>query len=410
MSGRRMSSSLHKIYDLILVGAGIVGLATAYQILRRAPGLRVLVLEKEQQAASHQTGHNSGVLHTGIYYKPGSSKAQLCHSGRLQMLQFCQEEGLAFELCGKVIVATEQSELARLDALHKRALANQVHVTRLDAQGLRAIEPHAAGLSALHVPDAGIIDYREVSSRLVERIVHLGATLHLGSQVLDVYAQHGSLTVVTSHGEERGAYLIVCGGLQSDRLARLTGSNVSVQIVPFRGEYYRLVREAAHWVRGLIYPVPDPSFPFLGVHLSRDLQGEVECGPNAVLNGGRECYEKWQINLGDLAETLSYPGFLRLAQQHHRQAYHELLRSFSKLKFSQSVARLLPRIRPHHLLAHTAGIRAQAVTKDGQLVDDFLFEQGPHVLHVLNAPSPAATSSLAIGSSIADRYFASLDS
>ncbi len=393
-----------QIFDLTIVGGGIVGLATAYTLLRKQPDLRLCLVEKEGRIAGHQTGHNSGVLHTGIYYRPGSQKARLCRTGHAQMVEFCRQEDLPHELCGKVIVATEEDELPRLEALARRALTNDVRVQRLDSHQLSEIEPHAAGISALHVPDAGITNYPAVAQRLLERVEGYSADLRLQTEVLELQQIDGHLRIVTNQGAIESRFLITCGGLHSDRLARLSGARLDMQIVPFRGEYYRLNEEASAWVRHLIYPVPNPEFPFLGVHLTREVDGEVECGPNAVLNLGRECYQKGSINPSDLSETLSFPGFWRLAHRHRKMGLSEVKRSLSRKRFAQSVARLVPAISEQHLIPHQAGIRAQAVDAAGRLIDDFLFVDAPGSLHVVNAPSPAATSSLAIAEHIANRY------
>ncbi len=391
-------------FDLIIVGAGLVGLSTAYQILRSIPDLSICVLDKESAVAAHQSGHNSGVLHTGVYYSPGSLKAQMCQAGRRELVEFCRQEDIAHQMCGKVIVAVDETELDGLERIEARAAMNGVAAERIDRAVLHDIEPHVSAVAALYVRDAGVVDYRAVAARLVERIEGYGATVALGAAVVDLYELRRRLHVATTTDTLTTDFLICCGGLQSDRLARLGGAPVDVQIVPFRGEYHRLDAQASDWVRHLVYPVPNPNFPFLGVHLTRDIHGWVECGPNAVLNGGRECYEKGSIDPSDLVETLSYPGFHRLARNHLRTGFSEVMRSVSKKRFAQSVARLVPKISAAHLRPHTAGIRAQAVGRDGKLIDDFLFAETERSLHVINAPSPAATSSLAIGRYLRDRY------
>lgn len=390
-------------YDVVIVGAGIVGLATARELLECVPGLRLAVVEKESDVARHQTGHNSGVIHTGIYYRPGSQKAVNCALGRTAMVQFCEEESIPHEVCGKVIVATQESELAALAELGRRAAENGVRAEAIDARKLKELEPAAAGIAALHVPDAGIVDYVEVARRLRERISRRGATVLLNTRVVG-FSMRGRDVLIECSGDRFGArYVINCGGLQSDRLASLGGASHGVQIVPFRGEYFELTPEARALVKNLIYPVPRPEFPFLGVHFTRGIHGHVECGPNAVLNGGREEYEKFAINPTDLAETLTYPGFLKLASKYYREGWEEMIRSMSKTAFLAAAQKLIPQLQARHLLVAPAGIRAQAVSHDGQLVDDFAIVESEFVLSVINAPSPAATASLIIGAQIAER-------
>ncbi len=390
-------------FDLVIVGAGIVGLATARAIHRAAPTLSLCVIEKEDGVARHQTGHNSGVLHTGIYYKPGSLKARNCTQGRAEMVAFCQEEGIAHEICGKVIVATREAELDPLAELARRAGENGVTAERIDQKQLAELEPEAVGIAGLHVPDAGIVDYKEVSSRLKERLVEAGVHVLLGTQVVGLSQRGQDVFVETTAGRVTCRFVINCGGLQSDRLAALGGADHGVQIVPFRGEYYELTEDARGLVRNLIYPVPRPEFPFLGVHFTRGIHGDVECGPNAVLNGGREEYEKGAINLTDLAETLTFPGFLRLAAKYYQAGAEEMVRSLSKKAFLKAVQALIPKVQDRHLIPAPAGIRAQAVSRDGKLLDDFAIHESPYVLSVINAPSPAATASLMIGKHIAER-------
>jgi (S)-2-hydroxyglutarate dehydrogenase len=388
--------------DLIVIGGGIVGLATAYQFQRRFPGRSCRVLDKEPVIAAHQTGHNSGVLHSGIYYKPGSLKARNCREGKLAMQEFCTAEGVPFELCGKVIVATEPEELPRLQNIYERGQANGVQCELIDRERLLELEPHAAGLQAIHVPEAGIINYRAVCERLVVRILEAGGEIILGARVTGFRSLTEETVVETTAGEFSAKQIVNCAGLHSDRVARLSGEKPSVKIVPFRGEYFELTPEAAPLVRNMIYPVPDPAFPFLGVHFTRCIEGGVECGPNAVLAMAREGYTKTKISFRDLAESLTYPGFLRLAGKYWRMGAGEMWRSISKRAFVRALERLVPEIRAEHLIPAAAGVRAQALARDGSMVDDFLIEHERRVVNVLNAPSPAATSSLKIGETIVD--------
>jgi L-2-hydroxyglutarate oxidase LhgO len=389
--------------DVAIVGGGIVGLASAYQLLKARPGTRITVLEKEASVAQHQTGRNSGVLHSGIYYKPGSLKAENCRSGKNAMVAFCEREGIDYEICGKVIVATREEELPALTTIFERGQANGIDCTLIGPERLREIEPHAAGVKAIHVPETGIVDYSKVSRRLVEIIEAEGGEILTGAQVTGIVPQNGHTVVETTRGAVTTTAVINCAGLHSDRVASMSGQAPGVQIVPFRGEYYELTPEAEHLCRTLIYPVPDPSFPFLGVHFTSIIGGGVECGPNAVLAFAREGYTMSEVNLRDLAETLSYPGFLKLALQYWRTGAGEMWRSVSKQAFVRALQRLVPEIEVRHLHAAPAGVRAQAVTRDGKLFDDFLITGDGPVVNVCNAPSPAATSSLNIGKIVTDR-------
>jgi L-2-hydroxyglutarate oxidase len=395
--------------NVLIAGGGIVGLASAWRILQKHPGLAVTVLEKEPGVARHQTGHNSGVIHSGIYYKPGSFKAVLCRRGYTQMTAFCAEHGIAHEICGKLIIAFSQDEIPRLEALREKAVANGLRdVKVLPREAIAEYEPKAAGLKALHVPETGIVDYPGVAAKLVELIKALGGEVLTGRRVTALEKTGGGrlARVATEAGEEElGAdFFLNCGGLQSDRLARLDGIDPGASIVPFRGEYYELLPEARGLVKNLIYPVPDPAFPFLGVHFTRMVGGGVECGPNAVLAFKREGYRRTDVNLRDLAETLANPGFRKLAAKHWRMGLHEFHRSFSKAAFAAALQRLIPEVTEAMLEPANAGVRAQALRRDGSLIDDFAFAEGESSLHVINAPSPAATASLAIGEEIAGRY------
>lgn len=393
-------------FDLAVVGGGIVGLATAFRFAARFPGKRVVVLEKEPRVAEHQTGHNSGVLHSGIYYKPGSLKAINCRAGKRAMEEFCRDEGIAHDICGKVIVAVDDSDLPALHRIHERGVANGVNCTLIDKARLAELEPHAAGVKAIHVPEAGIVNYRQVCERLAEKVRVAGGDVLLGAKVTAVRHRSDEVVVVSTRGEVRAKQLVNCGGLHSDRVARLTGQDPGAQIVPFRGEYFELRPSAERLCRNLIYPTPDPQFPFLGVHFTRMIGGGVECGPNAVLAFGREGYNFFDVNPRDLLETLTYRGFLRMGVKHWKMGLGEMWRSLNKAAFVRALQRLVPEIRAEDMHPVPAGIRAQAVAPDGGLVDDFLIQEADRVVNVCNAPSPAATASLQIGATIVDRVAA----
>jgi L-2-hydroxyglutarate oxidase len=390
-------------FDLAVVGGGIVGLATAYQFAQRFPGRRVVVLEKEARVAEHQTGHNSGVLHSGIYYKPGSLKATNCRAGKKAMEAFCAAEGIAHDICGKVIVAVTEADLPALDTIFARGQANGINCALIDKARLAELEPHAAGVRAIHVPEAGIVNYRQVCERLAEKVRAAGGEILFGARVTAVKHHTDGVTVVSSAGDRTARQLVNCAGLQSDRVAKLTGVEPGCQIVPFRGEYFDLKPAARRLCRNLIYPTPDPQFPFLGVHFTRMIDGSVECGPNAVLAFGREGYRFWSVSPRDLFGTLTYRGFVRMAAKHWRMGLGEMWRSLNKAAFVRALQRLVPEIRADDLEAAPAGIRAQAVAPDGGLVDDFLIVDGDRVVNVCNAPSPAATASLQIGATVVDR-------
>ena len=388
--------------DLVVVGAGILGLAVSREALRRYEGLRVLVLEKEDRIAAHQTGHNSGVVHSGIYYSPGSLKARLCVQGSRALYAYCEDHGIATERCGKVVVATDERDLARLDDLHARALANGVEgVTLLGEDDLREVEPAVRGIRALHSPETGIVDFRRVASTLAEETVGLGAAIRLRAAVLAM-SRSGDRPVrlETTAGPVEARVVITCAGLHSDRLARMTGGPASPRIVPFRGRYHALSAGASGLVRGLVYPVPDPSFPFLGVHFTKQISGEIWTGPNAVLALAREGYRGWDVDPRDLWETLSYSGFRILARRYWRAGLSEVRGDLSKKTFVRALQRLVPSVRMEHLAGAHAGVRAQALSSDGTLLDDFWFDRADRVLHLRNAPSPAATSSLALAEEV----------
>jgi (S)-2-hydroxyglutarate dehydrogenase len=394
--------------DVAVVGGGIVGLAIAYQITQQFPGRRVVLLEKEATLAAHQTGHNSGVLHSGIYYKPGSLRAINCRAGKQAMEAFCAAEGIPFEICGKVIVALDDSELPALDRLMERGQANGVQCTMIDAGRLRELEPHAAGVKAIHVAETGIVDYRKVCERLAERVREREGQVLTGARVRGMTQQPNGVVVHSAAGDVTARCVVTCAGLHCDRVTAMSGQKLDAKIVPFRGEYYALKPAAHHLCRNLIYPVADPKFPFLGVPFTRMIRGGVECGPNAVLAFAREGYRKTDINIADLAETLTYPGFLRMAFRHWRMGMGELWRSYSKRAFVRALQRLLPAIRAEDLEAIPAGVRAQLVARDGSMVDDIVIRENERVLNIGNTPSPAATASLNISKLIVERLAARL--
>jgi L-2-hydroxyglutarate oxidase len=392
--------------DILIVGGGIIGLATAYHLTRDCPGRSVTIVEKESQLAQHQTGHNSGVLHSGIYYKPGSLRAINCRAGKAAMEQFCAAEQIPYEICGKVIVAVSEGELPALARIYERGQANGVKCQMIDRERLHELEPHAAGIQAIHVPEAGIVDFPAVCQRLAQRIREAGGQIFCEARVSRMQQNHDTILVATRAGEFEAKYVVTCAGLQSDRVARSSGQQIDSKIVPFRGEYFELKPEAQHLCRNLIYPVPDPNFPFLGVHFTRLIHGGIECGPNAVLAFAREGYRKIDFSLTDTMETLTFPGFLRLARKYWRTGLGEMWRSISKRAFVRALQRLAPEIREDHLVPAGSGVRAQAVARDGTMVDDFLIFENERVINVCNAPSPAATASLNIGRLIVEKLAA----
>jgi L-2-hydroxyglutarate oxidase len=388
-------------YDALIVGGGIVGLATALQLQKQKPGLKLALLEKESELARHQTGNNSGVIHSGIYYKPGSLKAQNCIRGYDLLLAFCRQHDVPFELCGKVIVATEQHELPLLENLYQRGLQNGLgEIRRITADDIREYEPYVTGLAGIHVPYTGIVDYKRVAEKYGELIRAQGGEIHLNVCVSDLREKSDGLEVITPGRTFETNLLINCAGLYSDKIAALSFPQLNVRIVPFRGEYYKLRPEKEYLVRTLVYPVPDPNFPFLGVHFTRMAKGGVEAGPNAVLAFSREGYKKSNINLRELGETLMWPGFQKVAAKYWRTGLGEMYRSFSKAAFTRALQKLIPEIQESDLMEGGAGVRAQACDREGGLVDDFLILEGKNVINVCNAPSPAATSSLAIGETV----------
>jgi (S)-2-hydroxyglutarate dehydrogenase len=385
-----------------IIGGGIVGLATAHQLLERFPETNVLVLEKESAPGQHQTGHNSGVLHCGLYYKPGSTRARMAVNGVRRMVAFCEQHSVPYDLCGKTVIATEPEEVPRLHALLERGTANGLEGLKLlTAEEIHEYEPHAAGLAGIRVPQEGITDYAQVCVEMVKEVRQWGGEIRFSSEAKRMQKK-SRWTISTTSGDYEADFLINCAGLHCDRVGRKAGSNDPTKIVPFRGEYYLLKPERQHLARNLIYPVPDPKFPFLGVHFTRLIHGGVECGPNAVLAFAREGYRKGDFSLRDTIETLTYRGFWRFFLRYPKMCWDELKRSYSKELFCRSLQRLVPEVRMEDLAKGGAGVRAQALPPSGELLQDFCFARGDGALHVLNAPSPAATASLAIADEIVD--------
>ncbi|MGH9539147.1 MAG: L-2-hydroxyglutarate oxidase [Terriglobales bacterium] len=392
-----------QVFDIVVIGGGIVGLSTAMHATRLWPQRRLLLVEKEDAVARHQSGHNSGVIHSGVYYKPGSLKAKLCVEGAAAMVEFCRQHNLKYEVCGKVIVATSPEEIPGLKSLFERGQANGlVGLKLLQPDQLREVEPHCSGLMGLLVPSTGITDYAAVSRKYAEIVAAQGGVISTGTEVRKVVRQGSEMVVETTRGAFAGRNVINCAGLHSDRVSRMAGQKPEVRIVPFRGEYYFLIPERTHLVRTLIYPVPDPKFPFLGVHFTRRIEGGVDAGPNAVLALKREGYKRTDFNLADFAGTLAYPGFWHMAGKYWRDGASEYYRSLSKGAFVKALQRLVPEIVSSDLVGDGSGVRAQAVRPDGSLVDDFQFVLAEQMLHVWNVPSPAATASLPIGQYIVE--------
>jgi L-2-hydroxyglutarate oxidase len=389
--------------QVIIVGGGLVGLATAYKLSLRCPCARVTVLEKEDKVCAHQSGHNSGVLHSGLYYKPGSLKARLAVSGIREMVAFCQDHAVPHEICGKLVVAADETEVSRLRGLHERGIQNGLDGLQfLDRGQMREIEPHVGGLAALRVPQEGIVDYAKVSEALQKEIEAKGGSVVVRARVTALHLRDGEWQVESSVGDHTADFVINCAGLHCDRLSMLAGEKREVRIVPFRGEYYKIKPERQHLVRNLIYPVADPQFPFLGVHFTRLIHGGIEAGPNAVLALAREGYRKTDVKVADIWDALTFSGLWRFLAKHKRMSWDELRRSFSRRLFCESLQKLVPEIRETDLAPGGAGVRAQAMSPDGNLVQDFCLLNRPHALHVLNAPSPAATAALAIGDEISN--------
>ncbi len=390
-------------YDVIIVGGGIVGLATALQLTNQDPSLKIVLLEKESVVANHQTGNNSNVIHSGVYYKPGSLKATNCIRGYTMLIDFCRQNDVPFNLCGKVIVATDEKELPFLNTIMERGqLKGLQNLKTLTQAQLKEYEPHVAGIAGVHVPQTGIVDYRVVAEKYAEVFQKQGGEIKLGEKVIDVQLGNDSVVVITQKSSYAAKVMVNCAGLYSDKIAALTNKNLNVKIIPFRGEYYKLKKEKEYLVKTLIYPVPDPNFPFLGVHFTTMVGGGVECGPNAVLAFKREGYKKSDIDLAELAESLAWPGFRKVASKYWRTGLGEMYRSFSKAAFTKALQKLMPEIQEDDLIEGGAGVRAQACDRDGGLVDDFMILEDKLVINVCNAPSPAATSSLAIGETVAN--------
>ncbi|MEM9675227.1 MAG: L-2-hydroxyglutarate oxidase [Bacteroidota bacterium] len=390
-------------YDIVIIGGGIVGLATALKIKEQQPQLKLAVLDKEKQVAAHQTGHNSGVIHSGVYYKPGSLKAKNCVRGYDMLIEFCDQHEISYELCGKVIVATNPKEQPQLDTIQSRGEANGLTgLKRLAKEEIAEYEPHVNGLEAIFVPQTGIIDYKAVSQKYAELMQEKDGKLFLDRKVLDICTHVGGSTIITNHGTFTTRVVVNCAGLYSDKIAGMMREDVNVKIVPFRGEYYELKEDKQYLVKNLIYPVPDPNFPFLGVHFTRMIQGGIEAGPNAVLAFRREGYTKTDVNFSELSETLRWPGFQKVARKYWQTGMGEMYRSFSKSAFTKALQHLVPDIREEDLTPGEAGVRAQACDREGGLLDDFKIMEDEYAVHVLNAPSPAATSSLSIGQTVSE--------
>ncbi|GIN90441.1 hydroxyglutarate oxidase [Siminovitchia terrae] len=391
------------MYDFAIVGGGIVGLSTGMAIYDRFPNAKVVVIEKEGSVAEHQTGHNSGVIHSGIYYKPGSFKARFARQGSQSMREFAEKYDIAHDICGKVIVATKQEELPLLDNLYERGLQNELAITKISKEELNEIEPHVAGLGAIRVPMAGIINYKQVSEKFAEIIQERGGDILLNTKVEKINEGSDSVVIETTNGTVKASLVINCAGLHSDRVAAAAGYKTDMKILPFRGEYYKLIPEKRHLVKHLIYPVPNPKFPFLGVHFTRMISGEVDAGPNAVLAFKREGYKKIDFSARDLAESLAFKGLWKMAGKFAKEGLDEYVRSFSKAQFTKSLQALIPEIQEDDLIPAPAGVRAQALKDDGSMVDDFNIIMGDRTIHVCNAPSPAATASIEIGKEVVRR-------
>jgi (S)-2-hydroxyglutarate dehydrogenase len=389
-------------YDLAIIGGGIVGLSSALAITRRFPDARILVLEKEPRWAFHQTGHNSGVIHSGIYYQPGSYKARFARASYTSLTEFCREHGIAYEMCGKLVVARDEREMGRLSESLQCGLANGLKVRQIGPEETREIEPHVKVPGALRVPEAGIVSYRQVCAKCAEIVAASGGDLRLNTKAEAIRGTNSGVVIQTNNGDFEARFLVTCAGLQEDRVAQMEGVGTDVRMIPFRGDYYALKLEKRYLVKNLVYPVPNPIYPFLGVHLVRQIGGEVHIGPNAALNLSREGYKR-EFNLKEFAETVSFPGFRKLAWKYWQEGLHEMWRSLRKSAFVKAAQRFVPEMQAEDLEPAPSGIRAQTMTKDGSLIDDFLFVDGPRSVHVLNAPSPAATCSIEIGKAVAER-------
>lgn len=390
-------------YDVIIVGAGIVGLATAVKLKEKKSELSILILDKEDKIAAHQTGNNSGVIHSGLYYKPGSQKAVNCIKGYHMLIEFCDTHKIAYELCGKVVVAIDQNEIPELDKLYQRGLENGLtNLKMLSTEEIKEYEPHINGIRGFHVPQTGIVNYTDVADKMADVFKNKGGKIQLNSKVLNVEKSSSAVTITTNNGIYEANYLVNCAGLYSDKVAKINGEKTDIKIIPFRGEYFKLSKKKEYLIKNLVYPVPDPDFPFLGVHFTRMKKGGVEAGPNAVLAYSREGYKKSQINIGEFLEILAWPGFRKVAAKYWKTGLGEFYRSYSKTAFTKALQRLLPEITAKDLVPGGAGVRAQACDREGGLLDDFAIKENERIINVYNAPSPAATSSLAIGDTIAD--------
>lgn len=391
------------MYDFVIVGGGIVGLSTGMALCKRYPNSKIAVLEKESAVAKHQTGNNSGVIHSGIYYKPGSFKARFARKGNKSMIAFCETHGIDHDICGKVIVATNEEELPLIDDLYERGLQNELEVKKITSERLQEIEPHVKGVAAIHVPQAGIVNYKQVSEKFAEIITNHGGDIHLNTEAKKIHEEKERVTIETNQKTITAGILINCTGLHSDRMAKAAGYKTDMKIMPFRGEYFELKPEKSHLVKNLIYPLPNPKFPFLGVHFTRMIEGGVEAGPNAVLSFKREGYKKTDFNAKDFVESVTYPGLWKLASKFLKEGMDEYARSFSKKLFTKSLQQLIPEVQEDDLIKAPAGVRAQALNSDGTMVDDFHIIMGRRTVHVCNAPSPAATAAIEIGEEIVNR-------
>ncbi|MCH7514989.1 MAG: L-2-hydroxyglutarate oxidase [Bacteroidetes bacterium] len=392
------------MFDIVIVGGGIVGLAAGFKIKQAQPKLKIVILEKEDKIASHQTGHNSGVIHSGLYYKPGSLKAQNCIAGYHELLDFCDQQDIAYDICGKIVVATHTEQLGAMENLYMRGVQNGLKgIKKLTKDELKEYEPYVNGIAGLHVPQTGIIDYSRVANKIADNFFELDGMIATSSRVTEINVSEKVIDIITSGSRYESKILLNCAGLYADKVAEMTGIETGVRIIPFRGEYFKVRKEKEHLVRNLIYPVPNPDFPFLGVHFTRMINGGIEAGPNAVLAFKREGYSKSQFNLRELYETLTWPGFRKIAATYWQTGLGEMYRSFSKRAFTTALQQLLPDILAGDLEPGGAGVRAQACDKDGGLIDDFVIAETKNVINVLNAPSPAATSALSIGKTLAQK-------
>lgn len=391
------------MYDYIIVGGGIVGLSVALAIFEQQPKSKVAIIEKEDKVAAHQTGHNSGVIHSGIYYKPGSYKAQLAKKGNQAMIMFCQKYDIPYEICGKVIVASDEHERKELHQLYHRGLKNGLNIRKISKQELHEIEPYVNGIEAIHVPSTGIVNFRLVSERMADLVREQGGEIFLNEKAVAIHETKQEIVIETENEKFKSRFFINCAGLYSDRVAKIARLITDAKIVPFRGEYYRLNPQKSYLVKNLIYPVPNPNFPFLGIHFTRMIDGTVDVGPNAVLSFKREGYKKSDLNINELLEVLTFPGFWKLTNLYMKEGLQEMIRSLSKKRFVKNVQRLIPDIKDDDLLPGPSGVRAQALNRDGTLMDDFYIVPTERSIHVLNAPSPAATASIEIGKTIAQQ-------